>query len=104
MIPLIVIGFEVNQDLSGTWILNIELSDDFQEKIKEHVKSVRTNRGKQDGYSGASGKRNGRGSGGHPLGSGGGRPSNSQQFGGSNRGMIKKLCRVSLLVSCYFQT
>ncbi len=96
MTPLTIIGSEVNRDLSGTWILNIELSDDFQEKIKEQDKSARTNRGKQDGYSGASGKRNGRGSGGRPLGSGGGRP--------QIEGMIKKLCRVSLLVSCYVQT
>jgi hypothetical protein len=42
--PLTVIGAEVNRNLSGTWILNIQLSDDFQEKIKEHVKSARNNR------------------------------------------------------------
>jgi hypothetical protein len=93
---LTVISAEVNQDLSGTWILNIELSDNFQEKIKEQVKSARSNRGKPDGYSGASGKGNGRGFGGRPSGSGGGRPSGSQQYGSSNRGHSKNAMQSEL--------
>ncbi len=94
-------------DISGTWILNIQLSDDFQEKIKEQVKSARNNRGKPDGYSGASGKGRGGGSGGRPSGVVGGRPSGAKQHGetggGNMRATMKKELGNTLLFLDNFQ-
>jgi hypothetical protein len=106
--PLTVIGAEVNRNLSGTWILNIQLSDDFQEKIKEHVKSARNNPGKPDGYSGASGKGNSRGNpDGYSGASGKGNSRGSEGMAVNIHRIFnrtKKQCRESLLTSCCLQT
>ncbi len=105
MIPITAMSAEDIQDISGTWELNTQLSDDFQEKIKEQVGSARKkNRSKPDGFSGASGKGNGRSSGGSASGSGGGRPSESrgqrpsgsQLYGRSGRGYSRKTIQSEL--------
>ncbi len=70
-------GTETAVDISGTWSLNEQLSENFQEKIKEAMKSARSGRGRPDGVSGASGK------GGNREGGGRGRPAGAE---GSSRG------------------
>ena len=87
------VGTEVVVDISGTWLLNEQLSEDFQEKIKEAMKSARSGRGRPDGVSGASSKGSDSGGGrGRPAGAGGSRN------GGENRreSMQRELENLSL--------
>lgn len=76
------VGTETAVDISGTWSLNEPMSENFQEKIKEAMKSARSGRGRPDGVSGASGK------GGNSGGGGRGRPAGvegNSRGGGENR-------------------
>ena len=81
IIPLPCISAEITPDISGTWLLNKQLSDDYQEKIREYVSSVRSGHHNPDGVTGASSKGNSRGSGSRPTGAGRGRPSGAAQQG-----------------------
>jgi hypothetical protein len=64
---------DVIPNITGTWLFNQELSDDVQKKIKEQMKSARSERDKPDSVSGATSKNGGNGSGSR------GRPSEAGQ-------------------------
>lgn len=71
------VGAENTPDITGTWLLNQQLSDNFQQQIRELLKTVRKNRSRPDGYSGAT-------SGGN-KGDSGRRPSGAQQHARTDR-------------------
>jgi hypothetical protein len=89
MITLPCIAVEEVQDISGAWLFNKELSDDFLTTIKEHVNSARNNRGRPDGYTGATRGGSDSDPGGPPSGSSI-RPSGAGRPSAADRGSYRK--------------